>query len=48
MKEMQGELAWLDWCSSPKIDWLPAVESRLFSLKTQHNTTQHGASKGAR
>ena len=35
MEELQGELASLDQRSSSKIDWLTAVESRLFDLKIQ-------------
>jgi murein DD-endopeptidase MepM/ murein hydrolase activator NlpD len=35
MEELQGELAALDQRSSSKIDWLTAVESRLFDLKIQ-------------
>jgi murein DD-endopeptidase MepM/ murein hydrolase activator NlpD len=35
MAELQGEMAALDQRSSSKIDWLTAVESRLFDLKIQ-------------
>jgi murein DD-endopeptidase MepM/ murein hydrolase activator NlpD len=35
MQELQGEMAALDQRSSSKIDWLTAVESRLFELKIQ-------------
>jgi murein DD-endopeptidase MepM/ murein hydrolase activator NlpD len=35
MSELQNELAALDQRSSSKIDWLTAVESRLFDLKIQ-------------
>lgn len=35
MTELQGELAALDQRSSSKIDWLTAVESRLFDQKIQ-------------
>ncbi len=37
MAELQGELAALDQRSSSKIDWLTAVESRLFDLKIQNS-----------
>jgi murein DD-endopeptidase MepM/ murein hydrolase activator NlpD len=37
MEELQGELAVLDQRSSLKIDWLTAVESRLFDLKIQRS-----------
>lgn len=37
MEELQGELAALDQRSSSKIDWLTAVESRLFDLKIQNS-----------
>lgn len=35
MQELQGEMEALDQRSSSKIDWLTAVESRLFDLKIQ-------------
>lgn len=35
MEELQGEMDALDQRSSSKIDWLTAVESRLFDLKIQ-------------
>jgi murein DD-endopeptidase MepM/ murein hydrolase activator NlpD len=37
MEELQGELAVMDQRSSSKIDWLTAVESRLFDLKIQNS-----------
>ena len=37
MEELQGELAALDQRSISKIDWLTAVESRLFDLKIQNS-----------
>jgi murein DD-endopeptidase MepM/ murein hydrolase activator NlpD len=37
LDELQGELAALDQRSSSKIDWLTAVESRLFDLKIQNS-----------
>lgn len=37
MEELQGELAALDQRSSSKIDWLTAVESRVFDLKIQNS-----------
>lgn len=37
LEELQGEMAVLDQHSSSKIDWLTAVETRLFDLKIQNS-----------